>query len=178
MHAGRQHLHHAGGHQRLQFRLHQALDLSPPLSRENATAQSPSRLLPSTILARPQPGTISSIGAKDRLTVRYFQDNFRLDGVLNLTDLLTYADEANINYYNSLISETHTFNGHILNNFILSYQIENDSRGPLPGSISVADLGVNIWQPRVQADQFDRGDGLLQHWRRIRRAFSAEPITR
>jgi hypothetical protein len=85
--------------------------------------------------------------AKDRLTVRYFSDAYSLDGVLNLKDLLTYADFAQINYYNSLISETHAFNDHILNNFILSYQIDNASRGPLPGSIDVADLGVNIWQP-------------------------------
>jgi carboxypeptidase family protein len=84
---------------------------------------------------------------KDRLTVRYFSDAYSLDGVLNLKDLLTYADYAQINYYNSLISETHTFNDHILNNFILSYQIDNASRGPLPGSIDVADLGVDIWQP-------------------------------
>jgi len=86
-------------------------------------------------------------GAKDRFTARYFSDGYHLNGVLNLQNLLTYADQADIHYYNSLISETHTFNSRILNNFILSYQIENASRGPLPGSISVADLGVNIWQP-------------------------------
>jgi hypothetical protein len=83
----------------------------------------------------------------DKLTARYFSDAYGLDGVLNLKDLLTYADQAQINYYNSLISETHTFNTHILNNFILSYQILNASRGPIAGSIDVADLGVNIWQP-------------------------------
>src|ERR1017187_3402530 len=84
---------------------------------------------------------------KDRLTVRYFSDAYSLNGVLNLKNLLTYADQAQINYYNSMISETHTFNDHILNNFIISYQIDNASRGPIAGGISVADLGVNIWQP-------------------------------
>src|SRR3984885_2327148 len=87
------------------------------------------------------------LGTKDRFTVRYFSDGYHLDGVLNLQDLLTYADQADIHYYNSLISETHTFNSHILNELILSYQIDNASRGPLPGGIDVADLGVNIWQP-------------------------------
>lgn len=87
------------------------------------------------------------LGTKDRFTVRYFNDDYHLNGVLNLTDLLTYADQADIKYYNSLISETHTFSSRILNNFDLTYQIENSSRGPLPGGISVADLGVNIWQP-------------------------------
>ena len=87
------------------------------------------------------------LGSKDRFTARYFSDDYHLNGVLNLQNLLTYSDQADIHYYNSLISETHTFNSRILNNFILSYQIENATRGPLPGSISVADLGVNIWQP-------------------------------
>ncbi len=87
------------------------------------------------------------LGTKDRFTARYFSDGYHLDGVLNLQDLLTYADQADIHYYNSLISETHTFSNHILNNLIASYQIENATRGPLPGSINVADLGVNIWQP-------------------------------
>ena len=89
------------------------------------------------------------IATKDRLSVRYFQDSYNLDGVLNLQNLLTYADFAKINYYNSLISETHTFSDHILNNFILSYQLENSSRGPLPGGIDVGDLGVDIWQPAL-----------------------------
>ncbi len=53
-----------------------------------------------------------------------------LQGVLDLKDLLTYADGAANHYYNSLISETHTFNDHVVNNFIISYQLDNDSRGP------------------------------------------------
>src|SRR5215469_2654166 len=87
------------------------------------------------------------IGDKDHLVVRFFDDYYHLNGVLDLTNLLTYADQADIKYYNSLISETHTFNPRILNNFVLNYQIENSSRGPIPGSINMNDLGVNIWQP-------------------------------
>ena len=87
------------------------------------------------------------MGSKDRLTLRYFSDSYHLDGVLNLQNLLTYADQASIHYYNALVSETHTFTDRILNNFILSYQLEDSNRGPLPGSINVNDLGVNIWQP-------------------------------
>ena len=87
------------------------------------------------------------MGSKDRLTLRYFSDGYHLDGVLNLQNLLTYADQASIHYYNALVSETHTFTDRILNNFILSYQLEDSNRGPLPGSINVNDLGVNIWQP-------------------------------
>ncbi len=87
------------------------------------------------------------LGSKDRLTARYFSDEYHLDGVLNLKNLLTYSDQANINYYNALVSETHTFTDHLLNDFTLSYQLEDSNRGPEPGSIDVADLGVNIWQP-------------------------------
>jgi hypothetical protein len=84
---------------------------------------------------------------KDKLTVRYFSDAYNLQGVLNPQNLLTYADGAQNNYYNSLLSETHTFSDRIVNNFILSYQLDNDSRGPLRGSVDAADLGVNVWQP-------------------------------
>ena len=85
---------------------------------------------------------------KDKLTVRYFSDEFILQGVENLTDILSLADGASNHYYNSLISETHTFSDHIVNNFILSYQHQYDIRGPASSSLDVADLGVqNIWQP-------------------------------
>jgi Carboxypeptidase regulatory-like domain len=87
------------------------------------------------------------LGGSDRLTARYFSDGYHVDGVLNLKNLLTYTDQANIHYYNALVSESHTFSSRLLNNFTLSYQLEDASRGPLPGSINVNDLGVNIWQP-------------------------------
>ena len=84
---------------------------------------------------------------KDKLTLRYFSDAYTLQGVENLQNLLTYADGAANHYYNSLISETHTFSDHIVNNFIISNQLDNDARGPISNSISAADLGVNVWQP-------------------------------
>ncbi len=84
---------------------------------------------------------------KDKLTARYFSDAYILQGVLDPKNLLTYADGATNHYYNSLVSETHTFSDHIVNNFIMSYQLMNDGRGPISSSISAADLGVNVWQP-------------------------------
>jgi hypothetical protein len=95
------------------------------------------------------------LGAKDKLTERYFSDAYILQGVLQPADLLTYADGAANHYYNALISETHTFSDHVVNNFIISYQLDNDSRGPISNSVDVADLGVNIWQPAFkQINQF------------------------
>src|SRR5262249_22220177 len=87
------------------------------------------------------------LGANDRATARYFSDAYHLDGVLNLKNLLTYQDQATIHYYNALLSEAHTFNSRVLNNFILSYQLQDSNRGPLAGGINVNDLGVNVWQP-------------------------------
>lgn len=100
------------------------------------------------------------LSSQDKMTLRYFSDAYSLNGVVNLQDLLTYADGAQNNYYNSLFSETHTFNDHIVNNFILSYQLDNDSRGPSSSSIDVADLGVNIWQPAYkQINQIEVAGG-------------------
>ncbi len=87
------------------------------------------------------------VGSKDHIMAHYFYDSFNLGGVLDLTDLLTYQDTANITYHNAVIADTHTFSDHLLNNFIISYQHENSGRGPVSGAINMNDLGVNIWQP-------------------------------
>lgn len=88
-----------------------------------------------------------TLGAKDRLLLRYFYDAFDNVGILDLANLLTYSDNASIRYHNALIGETHTFSAGLVNNFILSYQIENAGRGPVAGAPNVNDLGVNVWQP-------------------------------
>jgi Carboxypeptidase regulatory-like domain/TonB-dependent Receptor Plug Domain len=88
-----------------------------------------------------------SLGARDHLMLRYFYDSFDNAGVLDTSNLLSYSDQAAIRYHSALVSETHTFSAHLLNNFSLSYQIVDASRGPLPGAPNVNDLGVNIWQP-------------------------------
>ncbi|MBO0723127.1 MAG: TonB-dependent receptor, partial [Blastocatellia bacterium] len=87
------------------------------------------------------------IREKDKLSGRYYYNKFHNGGVLDLTNLLTYADQAQITYHDALISETHTFSDRLLNNFSLSYGQINAARGPLDGGISVTDLGVNIWNP-------------------------------
>jgi hypothetical protein len=109
----------------------------------SVTIQKPSQWSFAEITARGD----QELTPKDKLTLRYFSDAYILKGVLNMTDLLTYADGAANHYYNSLISETHTFSEHLVNNFILSNQLELDSRGPISNSIDLADLGVKISQP-------------------------------
>ncbi len=91
------------------------------------------------------------LGPKDKLSERYFSDAFILQGLENLTNILSLANGAANHYYNALISETHSFSDHIVNNFIISDQIQNDGRGPVASAISVADLGVTgVYQPPLK----------------------------
>jgi len=114
-----------------------------------------------------------AIKSKDHLTARYFYDVFDKEGVLDLTNLLTYADMSNIAYHNAILSETHVFSSSLINNFIVDYQFENSTRGPISNSIDVADLGVNIWQPSIKqinsisvSDNFGIGDNPYASFRR------------
>ena len=93
------------------------------------------------------------IGSNDRLTARYYRDRFYNVGILDTTNLLTYADQAKNLVQNGLASETHTFSPHVLNVFTLNYAREADQRGAPPGAPSVADFGVNMWQPPDKALQ-------------------------
>ena len=108
------------------------------------------------------------LGAKDKLTERYFSDAFILQGVENLTNLLSLNDEATNHYYNSLINETHTFNDHIVNNLVVSYQIQNDFHGTGQQRHRCSGSGCRLGQflqPDAQADQSDlrRGGVLRNH---------------
>jgi hypothetical protein len=118
-------------------------EVQPLTSTGGVLFQEPNNYVEAEITARVD----QELTPKDKLSLRYFSDGYTLQGVLNPANLLTYQDYAQNNYYNSLISETHTFSNHIVNNFILSYQLERDSRGPISNSVDVADLGVKISQP-------------------------------
>ena len=89
-------------------------------------------------------------GPNDHFAVRYFLDRLNNKPVLNLANLLTYADGSQNDYHNAVFTETHIFSAHLINNLVFDYLIENDQRGPASGAISVADLGVNIWQPALK----------------------------
>jgi hypothetical protein len=93
------------------------------------------------------------IGANDRLTARYYRDRFYNVGILDTTNLLTFTDEAKNLVQNILASETHTFSPTVVNVFALNFAREADQRGAPLGSPSVADFGVNIWQPPDKALQ-------------------------
>ena len=90
------------------------------------------------------------ISANDHVDAHFYYNQFNLQGVLNLSNLLTYADVAKIKYSNALVAERHTFNSHLLNDLVANYQLEISTRGPAASSVDVADLGVNIWQPAIK----------------------------
>lgn len=88
-----------------------------------------------------------SFSEKDRLTGRYFFDRFNGPGILDQKNLLTNVNYTTINSHNFMLNHTHTFGPRLLNDLRISYARELSDRGPAAGSISVADLGSNMWQP-------------------------------
>jgi hypothetical protein len=87
---------------------------------------------------------------KDRLALRYFYDQFNNTGFLDKTNYLANSNYSAIHSQNALLGETHLFGPTALNEFRISFSRETSNRGPAPGSTSLADLGVSLYQPAVK----------------------------
>jgi hypothetical protein len=87
---------------------------------------------------------------RDHLTARYFQDLFENQAYLDPRNYLNSAAYAKIRAQNAMVSETHLFTPTVLNEVRLAFSREYADRGPASGSISLADLGVNIFQPSTK----------------------------
>ncbi len=83
----------------------------------------------------------------DRMSMRYFYDQFDNAGFLDKTNYLSYQNYTTIISQNALVGETHIFGAGAVNEFRASYSRETSVRGPAAGSISLASLGVNLYQP-------------------------------
>jgi hypothetical protein len=94
-----------------------------------------------------------TFGAHDRGFVHYYTNTFQLDGALNPSNLITYADQSNIHFQSAVLSETHIFTDNLLNDLVLGYSREISIRGPLSGAPDAASFGVKIWQPAQTAIQ-------------------------
>ncbi|WP_175529097.1 TonB-dependent receptor [Granulicella pectinivorans] len=92
-----------------------------------------------------------SFSDKDQMFVHFFSDAFLYGGYLDPRNLLTYTDGSNIVYRSSLISETHVFTPHLLNNIIVNYMQELAQRHAPDNAPDLADYGVKIWQPDLKA---------------------------
>ncbi len=90
-----------------------------------------------------------SFSERDRLTARYFWDQFKNTGFLDKTNYLSNSNFSIIQSQNAMLGETHVFTPTALNELRLSFSRETSNRGPAPGSISLASLGVNLYQPPV-----------------------------
>jgi hypothetical protein len=88
-----------------------------------------------------------SIGDSDRLFVRYFGDHFTKAASYTGNNLLTDSAGSQIFSQNYSLGEIHTFRPNLLNNFNFTYGRVYSKRGPAQNVPSVADLGVNIYQP-------------------------------
>ncbi|MES1257830.1 MAG: carboxypeptidase regulatory-like domain-containing protein, partial [Acidobacteriota bacterium] len=88
-----------------------------------------------------------SFSDKDRLSLRYFNDKFHNTGFLDKTNYLSNSNYSTIISQNALLSETHIVSPNALNEFRASFSRETSNRGPAPGSLSLADLGVSLYQP-------------------------------
>ena len=86
-------------------------------------------------------------GDHDRIFGHYYHNSFANAGALNPANLLVYTSRSNIVFDSALLSDSHTFTSHLLNNLIVNYSRENSTRGPADGSPNVGDFGVNIYQP-------------------------------
>jgi len=87
---------------------------------------------------------------KDHLSARYFQDIYYNQPYLDPANYLNVAAYTRIRAQNALLGETHVFTPAILNEFRLGFSREYADRGPAAGSISLGDLGVNIFQPAAK----------------------------
>jgi hypothetical protein len=88
------------------------------------------------------------ISDKDRVSVRYYIDEFSNKPVYTASNILSYADGSSIVAQNALIQETHIFTPGLLNDLRLGFNRVASSRAPAPNVPSVRDFGVTIpYQP-------------------------------
>ena len=93
-----------------------------------------------------------SFSANDRLVGRYYYDRYHGMGTYG-GNLVAYKDESTITSQNAVLQELHIFGPSLLNDFRVGFARTVSNREPPPGTPSVGDFGVNIFQPPVQTIQ-------------------------
>ncbi|MGD0200634.1 MAG: carboxypeptidase regulatory-like domain-containing protein [Bryobacteraceae bacterium] len=88
-----------------------------------------------------------SFSESDRLTARYFFDRYHQVPFLDLSNYLNNVNFAVIDAHNALLSESHILGPTMVNEIRLGFSREAANRGAAPGSLSLADLGVHLYQP-------------------------------
>ena len=96
-----------------------------------------------------------TIGSNDRLFARYYLNKYDNNPSLTDNNYFATVSASTIYSHNAIIGETHIFSPNLLNDFRLSLSRVTTNAGPPPNSISVADLGVNVYQPTQFAKALD-----------------------
>ena len=91
----------------------------------------------------------------DHLFGRYYLDKYNDNPFLTPSNYLAVVSSSQIYSHNAIIGETHTFTPNLINDLRLSFSRVATNAGPPAGSISVADLGVNVHQPTNFAKALD-----------------------
>ena len=84
------------------------------------------------------------ISSADRLTGRFFEDNFRNAPYFDPHDYVSYADGSGSQVYNLSLGEIHIFSPTLLNDFNIGFDRERSKRGPPDGVPNMTDLGVAL----------------------------------
>jgi Carboxypeptidase regulatory-like domain len=88
-----------------------------------------------------------SISSNDRLTARYFIDNYNNPAIYSSGNILTYNDGQPNTSQNALIQEIHTFSPTLLNDARISFSRVDGLHVPPANAPDFTDLGVNMYQP-------------------------------
>lgn len=95
------------------------------------------------------------LGAKDRLVARYYLNKYNNNPFLPPGNYLATVSNSQIYSHNAFVGETHVFTPNLLNDLRVNFSRVTTNAGPPSNSISVADLGVNVYQPTDFAKALD-----------------------
>ena len=85
--------------------------------------------------------------SKDRLFARYYLNKYNNNPFLEDHNYLATVSASQIYSHNAIVGETHIFTSNLLNDVRVSFSRVSTNAGPPSNSISVADIGVNVYQP-------------------------------
>jgi hypothetical protein len=86
------------------------------------------------------------ISQNDRLTLRYFIDNFTNQPTYDPHNYVTFSNGSETRVHNANIGEIHTFSPTVLNDFHFGYTRQFSQRGPAAGVPTFQTLGMTINQ--------------------------------
>jgi len=88
-----------------------------------------------------------AFSSKDRLTGRYFLDQFNNPAIYTPGNILVYRDGQPNRSQNLVVQELHIFSPAVLNDFRFTASQVNGRQVPPSNSLNLSELGVNLFQP-------------------------------